>query len=151
MGWPEPGSTYERVGCFMEETVIHHADGVMASSHNTAGFCARRYHYPQEQINVIHSGIDIDRFKPLPRVDDGAFPRILFVGSFVSTKGFDLLVQAGLRLRRRYPRLCMRMIGKGGEESVARIKKEISDAGAEQNIQFVHYVPYTDLPGHYAW
>ena len=40
MGWPEKGSTAHRTGCFMEKSVIHHADGILASSHNTAGFCA---------------------------------------------------------------------------------------------------------------
>src|SRR5215213_1517043 len=46
MGWPDKGSTTYTTGCFMENSVIHHSDGVLASSHNTARFCAGYYDYP---------------------------------------------------------------------------------------------------------
>ena len=67
VGWPDKGSTLHTTGCFMEKSVIHHADGILASSRNTAGFCANYYDYPVERINVIHSGIDIEKFSPKPR------------------------------------------------------------------------------------
>src|ERR1019366_1925543 len=43
INWPARGSTLDQVGCFMERTVLHHADGLRASSHYTAALCARQY------------------------------------------------------------------------------------------------------------
>ena len=64
VNWPEKGCTAERIGCFMEQSVIHNCDQLFASSHNTAGFCSRRYGFDVDKVRVIHSGIDTDRFAP---------------------------------------------------------------------------------------
>ncbi len=152
MGWPDVGSTFHQVGCFMERTVMYHADLILASSHNTARFCAERYDYPLEQIRVIHSGIDTTKFSPQsPGEEHGFSPRILFVGNLVGNKGFNLLVDAVLRLRKRYPQICLRMIGKGEKNDVAGAHRRIADAGAQGSFQILGYVPYADLPLHYAW
>jgi glycosyltransferase involved in cell wall biosynthesis len=151
MGWPEKNSTAHRVGCFMEKMVIHHADGILASSHNTARFCASHYDYPLEKINVIHSGIDIDRFSPQSREVDEAFPRILFVGNLVGTKGFNLLVDTVCRMSKRYPRIKLRTMGKGEDSVVRAAQKRAAEAGVEGCIEFLRYVPHSELPKHFAW
>jgi glycosyltransferase involved in cell wall biosynthesis len=152
MGWPECGGTLHQIGCFMERTVIHHSDRVLASSHNTANFCASRYEYPLEKINVIHSGIDAEIFFPSRQPADERFPRILFVGNFTESKGFGLLVRAVLRLKQRYPKICLRAIGRETRSSfLSGLKKQIADASAQSSVQFTGYVPYQALPEHYAW
>src|SRR5438046_6772016 len=141
MGWPQKDSTAHRVGCFMEKMVLHHADGILASSHNTAKFCASHYDYPLERINVIHSGIDIERFSPRVREADQGFPNILFVGNLVGTKGFNLLVDTVCRMRNRYPKIKLRTIGKGEDSVVNAAQKRAREAGAEANVEFLRYVP----------
>jgi len=54
MGWPEPDSAFARIGCLMEQFVMHHADLVVASNHATASFCSERCGYPLEHIEVVH-------------------------------------------------------------------------------------------------
>lgn len=152
MSWPEKHTATYKVGCFMEKNVIHHSDGVLASSHNTAKFCSSYYDYPLDQINVIHSGINIDKFSPLPReTDDDAFPKILFVGNLVGAKGFNLLVETISRMSKRYPKIKLRTIGKGGDETVPWAQKYAAEFGAEKNVEFLRYVHHSDLPKHFAW
>lgn len=151
MGWPDVGCTIERIGCFMERTVIHHSDLVMASSQLTARFCADFYEYPIEKIRVIHSGIDTEQFSPRPQSDDQRFPKILFVGNLVGSKGFDLLVDTVIRMKQRYPKICLRAIGKGDANHVARAGKRAVTAGAAENVELVGYVPHVKLPEQFAW
>lgn len=151
MGWPDVGGTLHQIGCFMERAVIHHSDRVMASSHNTARFCARHYGYPLEQIRVIHSGIDTDRFSPRTSDSDDPHPRVLFVGNLVGSKGFAITVNAVVALRKRFPGIRLHAIGKGDADYLRRIMKQVDDAGASANVRIIGYVPYADLPKHYAW
>ena len=151
MGWPDVGSTMERIGCFMERMVIHHSDLVMASSRNTARFCSGFYGYALERIEVIHSGIDTERFCPRPQPADDRFPRILFVGNLVGSKGFDLLVDTVIRLKPRYPGICLRTIGKGDREHVAQAARRAAAGGATENIELAGYVPHSKLPEQFAW
>jgi glycosyltransferase involved in cell wall biosynthesis len=152
MGWPDCGSTPHQIGCFMERTVIHHSDRVLASSHNTAAFCAKQYDYPLDEISVIHSGIDTETFFPWRQPQDERYPRILFIGNFVESKGIGLLVRAVLRLRARYPTICLRAVGRGGSSNfLASLNELIAAASAQSNFEFMGYVPYDALPEHYAW
>jgi glycosyltransferase involved in cell wall biosynthesis len=151
MGWPEIGGTLHQIGCFMERTVLHHADLVMASSHCTAAFCAERYGYPLEKMHVVHSGIDAVRFAPRSAPPDARAPRILFVGNFVGNKGFNVLVDTVLRLRKRYPHAALRAIGRADKDVLRQTQARIAAAGAEANFELLGYVPYSALPEHYAW
>jgi len=151
MGWPERGGTLDEIGCFMERTVIHRADKVLASSHNTARFCSVEYEYPLEDIEVIHSAVDTAEFKPLSQERDGHFPRVLFVGNLVDSKGFTNTVRAILRLRSVYPQIQLRAIGRPDTHLVDAVKDQIAESSAEDNFDLVGYVPHSELPNHYRW
>jgi glycosyltransferase involved in cell wall biosynthesis len=148
-GWPEPGDPLREIGCFMEQAAIHHADRLLASSHKTAAFCAERYGCPRDEIEVIHSGLDTSRFFPRPQPEDPHHPRILFVGNLVGNKGIVQLVETVVELKARYPRICLRAVGRG--DLLQDLQKEIAAGGAETNFEFSGYVPHQELPGHYAW
>jgi glycosyltransferase involved in cell wall biosynthesis len=148
LGWPETGSPLHAIGCFMEQTVIQHADLVLSSSLNTARFVADTYGQPLDRIQVVHSGIDATRFAPAPSGGAGG-PRVLFVGNLVEGKGVFAVAGAAARLRRRYPELRLRVIGKGDEHAHARLRAAFADA--PEAVELVGYTPYAELPGHYAW
>lgn len=151
-GWPAPRSAWYEMGCFLERSVMHHSDLVMASSGNTANFCAAKYGYPAEKIEVIHSGVNVDLFSPRQQQADGRHPRILFVGKPSVSKGFPELVEAVLALRKEFPQVVLRMVGKVTEdETIAKLKKKIAEAGAGENFEFRGNSPYDELPAHYAW
>jgi glycosyltransferase involved in cell wall biosynthesis len=151
LGWPRMGSTFQQVCCFMESMVVHRADQIIASSHNTAAFCARYYGLNLRAIRVIHSGIDTNRFAPGPnRSSDGEF-RILFVGTLVGDKGIGLLLDALIRLKNLEPRVCLRAIGRGSDEDIRRLHRKAEANGVADRVEIVGYVPYDELPSHYRW
>jgi glycosyltransferase involved in cell wall biosynthesis len=150
MGWPEPGSTAERVGCFMERMAIHHADKLVASSVNTARFVAEEYGCPLEQISVIYSGIDTDRYRPQPPPPDERFPRVLFVGGLKASKGLVKLLRLVPTLASTWPRICLRIIG-SGDEADRRLVQDFVAADEGGHLEYLGFVPYEDLPEHYRW
>src|SRR2546430_15306822 len=66
IGWPEPGSDFERVGTFMEELSIQRADALMACSANIADFTADRHRVARRSIDGGHRGGDSSALPPPP-------------------------------------------------------------------------------------
>ncbi len=151
-GWPPPGSAWHRTGCFLEKAVIHNSSLVMASSRNTAAFCATEYGYPLDEIEVIYSGVDTDAFCPQPSPPDSRSPRILFVGKPSQSKGFPALVQAVLALRKEFPLIVLRTVGKVTEDqTVSRLQAQIAAAGADASFEFRPNLAHDQLPAEYGW
>lgn len=150
-GWPPPGSRQHRMGRFIERLVIHCSDHLLASSRNTAAYCAREYDCAERRIDVIHSGIDVSLFSPRAAAPDEAWPKILFAGKLIPSKGIATLVQAVLALRRRYPRILLRACGKAEEDLLRRLRNEIGRHGADANFRLGRNVPYRELPQQYNW
>jgi colanic acid/amylovoran biosynthesis glycosyltransferase len=57
--------------------------------------------YPKEKLNLIHTGIDSDRFQPLVTEVTPDIPQILAVGRLDPTKGYRYLVEVIQELRQR--------------------------------------------------
>jgi glycosyltransferase involved in cell wall biosynthesis len=146
MGWPERGSALHAIGCFMEQCSLRFSDHLLASSHNTALFCAETYGCRLDSIDVIHSGVDTELFTPRPR-EPGSGPRVLFVGNLVGNKGLYVVAEAVASLARRFPNVVLRVIGRG--DGAERRLRDMLDGSAE--LDFVGFVRYHDLPHHYAW
>lgn len=151
MGWPERGSTMDQLGCFMEGACMKHVDRLLASSHNTARFCAERYGLDLPSIRVIHSAVNTQRFTVLPRQAGAGFPRVLFVGNIAGNKGADAVAHAVIRLRSRYPDIRMLAIGRIEEPFCTKLRRQIEKAGASDAIEIRGYVPYEELPQWYGW
>ncbi|WP_304414339.1 glycosyltransferase [Brevibacillus aydinogluensis] len=70
---------------------------------------------------MIRSGIDLGKFplQPPQPVVDGAF-RLLSVGRLTEKKGMDTLIKAFARIRRKYPRATLTIVGDGEEKQKLR-------------------------------
>jgi glycosyltransferase involved in cell wall biosynthesis len=151
LNWPARGSTFEQIGCFMERTVLHHADAWLASSRWTAAFCAQRYGLELDAIRVVHSAVDTERFRPLDQPAGQGSPRILFVGNLSGTKGVDDLVHVVIGLKRDLPGIRLRLVGKGPRAYVDELRKIIAAGGAQSNIEIAGYLDNDELPAQFAW
>lgn len=148
-GWPS-GTAYQ-VGTFMERMSVNCCHLLMASSQNTANFCAKHYGIDAGKVKVIHSGVDTQRFKPIPKPDGPGSPRILFIGKIVHAKGAETLVHAVLRLRERFPDILLRAIGREDEKLATNLRQDIADAGAEYNFELLGQVPHSELHKYLTW
>ena len=137
-GWPEKGGRFQRFACFVEEFCIHRADAVMSVSASMADLTSQAYGYPREKIEVIHSGVRADMFTPDPNGNSTAKrPTVLFVGNVTENKGIDVLFQAVLRLRSRYPDILLQIVGKKGEEVVEQHIDQMEREAARDNVQIL--------------
>ena len=151
-GWPELDSVMHRVGCFMEKTSLEYADKLLASSRHTADYCGRVYDVDTSNAGVVYSGIDVNRFlaRSTPESDDRS-PRILFVGGLSGGKGLTDLLRVVGRLKKRFPRIVLRAIGRPDADDRAKIDSFVAELGIAAHFALVGYVPYESLPEQYDW
>lgn len=109
-------------------------------------------------IELIPSGVDTDRFHPLPKqgevmktlkLSEGD-PVILYVGRFAPVKGLPYLIGATAKIRESIPNIKLLLAGGGNREEEAAVKEAITDANLENNVLMPGPVPYDLLPGYYS-
>jgi glycosyltransferase involved in cell wall biosynthesis len=109
----------------------------------------RYYGVPWQSIDVVHCGVDTDVFHPGPDQATPARPTVLFVGSVVENKGAQVLVEAVIKLRKKYPDIRLLMVGKGGPSLMEQLTERIHNEGAEPNIEFLGFIDLEKLPAYY--
>jgi glycosyltransferase involved in cell wall biosynthesis len=124
----------------------------MACSGCIAELTSRYHHVPRASIDVVHCGVDADLFRPAPELEPKARrPTVLFVGNIVENKGTHTVFDAALRLLRKYPDLCLQIVGRIPEEKdmVKSFRARLAADGAERNVEFVGFVDSARLPDFY--
>jgi glycogen(starch) synthase len=148
-GWPEKGSAFHRVGTAMEAMSITQADAVMSCSASIAEVVSRDYGIPLDQIEVVHAGIDAEMFSPDPGAAWPARPTIVFAGKIVENKGVHHLVEAVLRLRKKYPDVLLRILGTSRRGLSEQLRERVAAEHAEANVDFAGFIEFASLPHHY--
>lgn len=139
MGWPDVDSEFYRVGMHMEETCLRLADAVFSSSRCSIEWCARHYGLDPAAAPVLHTGVDVDLFKPRKDVSR-THPTIVFVGKLVKNKGVDLLVDAAIQLRKQFPDLQLWLVGRGEPSFVRGLQERVDSVGAAGLLQMKGFV-----------
>jgi glycosyltransferase involved in cell wall biosynthesis len=147
IGWPEPASDLYRVATEMERTCLRLADGVYSSSVYSAGWCARHYGLESRDIPTLHTGVDTNLFQPSNLPKDPR-PTIIFAGRITRNKGVEILVDAARHLRREFPELQLRLLGRGDDALLADLRDRATRAGLHDLLDFPGFVDRTDLPLH---
>jgi glycosyltransferase involved in cell wall biosynthesis len=141
IGWPPMDSAFWRVGTFMESYSIRDADGWMASSHNIAAFASEEYGVPLEAIDVVHCGLDADVYSPpAPGTPLPERPTVLFVGNIAANKGIEVVLDAVLQLRARYPDIVLQILGQADDDLVAKLERSARQQGAGDAIEHLGFV-----------
>jgi phosphatidylinositol alpha-1,6-mannosyltransferase len=150
IGWPERDSELYRVGTFMEDFSIRHADALMACSANIADFTAGFHGVPRESIDVVHCGVDAERFRPSEQAGGDGRPTVLFVGNIAANKGLTATFEAVMRLRARHPDVRLQILGRGDDDLLRDLEQRADREGAAQNFEFHGFVAdRNQLPAFY--
>jgi phosphatidylinositol alpha-1,6-mannosyltransferase len=109
---------------------------------------------PDAQIRTITPGVDYERFRSQPRVQDlvrrcGAQDKrvLLTVARLVPRKGHLAVMQAVARLRAELPDIRYMIVGTGSAE--AALRTAAAEYGIADAVHFTGFVPEADLPGYY--
>jgi len=100
---------------------------------------------PADRVTVISNGVDLQRFRPIPRDQarrelnlDPHAPLILGVGSIQERKGFHLAVEALPAIRARFPQTMLAIVGgvaRHGEDFGRQLSLLIQQAGVAEAVR----------------
>ncbi|MEW6332629.1 MAG: glycosyltransferase, partial [Pseudomonadota bacterium] len=117
------------------------------------------YHAPAERVSIIPCGVDPDAFKPRDRLAArrmlglAADAQIaLYVGRFAPLKGIDRLFAAVARLKERFPRLHLLVIGGDGPDaqSTRGLQQLVHELGVGSRTSFLGRIDQRELPPYYS-
>jgi glycosyltransferase involved in cell wall biosynthesis len=150
IGWPDRGSDFHRLGTLMEELSIKQADALMACSANIADLTTGYYGVPREEIDVVHCGVDAQAFRPAKGAGRRkGRPTVLFVGNIKGNKGVQIVLEAVLQLRSRYPDIRLQILGAIEGSMIEEFPARIAGEGAEANVEFLGFIDRAGLPAYY--
>ena len=162
LDWRAPGceplihcpNLRDRLYLALDVAGIRRASAVIAVSHRTKRDLVTHLGLPPERVDVVHEGIDHERFRPVPRrlLED---PYVLFVGSEHPRKNLRTLLRAFALLRRepRWRRLRLVKVGAAGgpearfRESTLAVLRELR---LQEAVVLAERVTHDDLVAWYS-
>jgi glycosyltransferase involved in cell wall biosynthesis len=125
--------------------LYRNSDHVICQSGAMAKDLAQALGIDDEQIAVLPNPIDFERIHAAmsePAMRSGAGPQLLAAGRLSREKGFDLLLNALVAVRERFPEAHLILAGAGPEESA--LKLLCRELGLENAVCFAGHVdqPY---------
>mgnify|MGYP005841579295 CR=1 FL=1 len=148
-----------------ELRLVRQADVIAAPSNNDREYLEYLYEADTSKIRIIHPGVDLSLFRPLPQLeakakvgaeDDARI--LLFVGRIEPLKGIDGLLYAMKILTSRNPDLdvCLWIVGGDVSQPVNQWSKELQKLeqlrqvlNLHSMVKFVGQRPQHELPYYY--
>lgn len=136
--------------------LYRHADRVICQTGAMAKDLAGQVRIDEAQLAVLPNPVDIDAIRAAIEATPkqgagltpcGPGPHLLAVGRLTREKGFDLLLQALVVVRERFPEADLTIAGTGREE--VALKAECRELGLGDAVRFTGHVdcPATYFPG----
>jgi UDP-glucose:(heptosyl)LPS alpha-1,3-glucosyltransferase len=110
---------------------------VITNSHRGRKEVIRHFGFPAERIQVIHNGVDCERFTPATRMERSEFV-LLFVGTGFERKGLEFCVRVLAELPEN---VRLRVVGKGRRSRYEKIARKL---GVSHRLEFLGHT--TDMP-----
>lgn len=98
--------------------------------------------FSKEQIEVIHCGIDTDRYSYDPSVAKSEVPLVLYVGRLKKYKSVQHLVEAFARLRTRLPEARLVIVGEGDYRPA--LMQQAERLGLGDSVTFTGFIPHAE-------
>ncbi len=105
---------------------------------------------PSEQIAVLPNPVDIEGIlsaRDTPSAWSGEGPHLLAAGRLAPEKGFDLLIEALVTVRKRFPESDLTIAGSGSEKPALQAQSRKANLGSSFRIAESFETPYTLFPG----
>ena len=102
-----------------------------------------------KKIKVIPNVLDTNHFVPTQNKTHNKF-NILHVGRFERAKGVETLIKAFIQLAKKYSEIHLTCIGNPRGSSFIKCKKYLIEGNLIQNVSFIGFVSYDELPSYYS-
>jgi glycosyltransferase involved in cell wall biosynthesis len=140
-----------------EEKMLERANKIIAVSYFTKRELLDYYKVPEEKIQVIHNGVDVNKFKPAKdkrkikeelgfKADDLA---IVSVGRLYARKGLFTLIESMPAVVNRFKNAKFIISGKGQSGEMRKLVNYADKLGVKDSIIFTGYYPDKKLPNLY--
>ena len=135
--------------------VLKEADKIIVVSKATMNYVLSLGADP-EKIEVLHNGVDLNRFRPLTGIKDAMRKKlkiskdssvVLTVRRLVYKNGIDTLIEGAKIAIKKNPRLVFLVIGGGPDFD--QVKAKIEQIGIEKNVRLTGFVSDEGLPFYY--
>ncbi len=135
--------------------VLKQADKIIAVSNATKNYVLSLGADPKK-ITVLHNGVDLNRFKPLPKSKAETREKLgipqeatvaISVRRLVFKNGVDTLIESAEKAIRKNPKLIFLVVGKGPDFNA--VKSRIEQLGLGKNFRLAGFVPDEELPSYY--
>lgn len=140
---------------WMTSKVLNNSELLIANSNFTGGRLKEFWNVPDNQLQILHPGVDTLRFHPLQAETEKAAAKpaeksgstLLTVGRLQKRKGHDVLILALPEIRAAVPDIRYEIVGSGEEKpELVRLAKE---NGVEDRVRFYDEIIDDELAGHY--
>jgi len=135
--------------------VLKEADKIIVVSNATKNYVLSLGAAP-EKIEVLHNGVDLNRFKPSSEVKDEMRKKlgiakdacvVLTVRRLVYKNGIDTLIASAEIAVKKNPNLVFVVVGKGPDFD--EVKEKILQLGMQRNLRLTGFVSDRELPFYY--
>jgi glycosyltransferase involved in cell wall biosynthesis len=135
--------------------VLKEADKIIVVSNATRNYVLSLGADPAK-IEVLHNGVDLERFKPLPDVKGEMRKKlgipeeacvVLTVRRLVYKNGIDTLLDSAEIAVKKNPKLVFVVVGRGPD--FEEVKEKIAQLGMQRNFRLTGFVSDEDLPFYY--
>ncbi|MDZ4240858.1 MAG: glycosyltransferase family 4 protein [Patescibacteria group bacterium] len=135
----------------VEREGMHAADRVIAVSNYTKDIIVKRYGVPEEKVEVVHNGIDIDEYlsqhvgeeNRIAKLKESGNKIVLFVGRITIQKGPDYFVAAAKKVLEYYPKVTFIISGSGDMEG--QIMNQAAFLGISDKVLFAGFLRNDEL------
>jgi phosphatidylinositol alpha-1,6-mannosyltransferase len=132
--------------------IWHYAANVTAQSEASKGLILKTS--PRLPIEVIHNGVEVERFSPTPEILNQRGRRqpqtFACIGRLIERKGQQHLLQAADLLNRRGFSGKFRILLVGGGDNEEQLRHTCERLNLQDVVTFVGVVPRDDMPQRYA-
>lgn len=132
----------------MQKKVAPRLERIVTVSSASQGDIARDLGVEKDRIQVVPNGVDTGVFRPRPEITPQLFRIMATASADVPIKGLDYLIRAVHLLRREFPQIELRVLGKPKRDG--NTQALISKLGLQDSVSFCSGLTQEEISREYA-
>jgi glycosyltransferase involved in cell wall biosynthesis len=120
---------------YLVKIIIDKSEYFNVPGNSTKEFWAKKG-INNDKINVLHSVINTEKFKPNLELNASKFD-FIFIGRLVKLKRVDLIIDSFSNVVKKFPNSSLKIVGQGPELYI--LKKKVKKYNLESNVNFQGY------------